>query len=141
MRVETKRYGLAVHYRHVVPDQVWRVEMELARAIRRDGSRLEIFHGEKVIEVQPQVGWSKGDCVLWIREAIQRVSEEPLTVLYMGDDRTDEHAFEALAGRAITIRVGSGVQASRAAYRLPDVAGVQRLLAALAARTVTKDPS
>jgi len=141
MRVETKRYGLAVHYRHVVPDQIRRVEMELARAIRRDGSRLKIFHGEKVIEVQPQVGWNKGNCVLWIRDAIQRASGEPLTLLYMGDDWTDEHAFEALAGQAITIRVGNGVPASRAAYRLADVADVRRLLAALVARTGARGPS
>jgi len=135
MRVEPKRFGLAVHYRHVAPDQVRRVEVEMARAIRQDGSRLKIFHGAKVIEIQPQVGWTKGDCVLWIREAVRRESGDRLMVVYMGDDWTDEHAFEALAGQAITIRVGNDTTASRAAYRLPDVAAIQELVAGLVART------
>ncbi len=134
MHVEPKRFGLAVHYRHVSPDQIRRVEMEMARAIQQDGSRLKIFHVAKVIEIQPQVGWNKGDSVLWIRDAVRRASGKRLMVLYMGDDWTDEHAFEALIGQAITIKVGSEAPASRAAFRLPDVAGVQQLLAALAAR-------
>ena len=53
----------------------------------------------------------------------------------MGDDWTDEHAFEALTGRAMTIAVGTGVPASTAAFRFPNVAGVQRLLSTLAARS------
>jgi len=135
MRVECKRFGLAVHYRHVQRDQVRRVETELARAIQLGGGRLKVFHGTEVIEIQPQVGWNKGDCVLWIRDVIQRASSAPVMVLYLGDDWTDEHAFETLAGQGITIRVGSEVPASRAGYRLPDVAGVQRLLSALATQT------
>ena len=134
MRVEPKRFGLAVHYRHVAPNQVGRVEMEMARAIRQDGSRLKVFHGVKVIEIQPQVAWTKGDSVLWIRKAVQGASGDQLMVLYMGDDWTDEHAFEALVGQAITIWVGNDTRASRAAYRVPDVAAVQELLSALAAR-------
>ena len=133
MRVEPKRFGLAVHYRHVEPDQMRRVETELARAIQRSGGRLTVFHGSEVIEIQPQVGWNKGDCVLWIRDVVQRASSAPVMVLYLGDDWTDEHAFETLAGQGITIRVGSDGRASRASHRLPDVAGVRRLLSALAA--------
>ncbi|HEV8440620.1 MAG TPA: trehalose-phosphatase [Methylomirabilota bacterium] len=134
MLVEPKRFGLAVHYRHVARDQIRRVETELARAIQQGGSRLKIFHGSQVIEIQPQVSWNKGDCVIWIRDAVQRMSTAPLMVLYIGDDWTDEHAFEALAGQGITVRVGTGVPASRAAYRFPDVAEVQRLVGTLAAR-------
>ena len=133
MQVEPKRFGLAVHYRHVERDQMRRVEMELARAIQRTGGRLKVFHGTAVIEIQPQVGWNKGDCVLWIRDLIQRASSARVVVLYLGDDWTDEHAFETLAGQGITIKVGSDAPASRAGYRLPDVAGVRRLLSALAA--------
>jgi trehalose-phosphatase len=106
--------------------------MELARAIRPTGNRLKIFHGSKVIEVLPQVGWNKGQCALWIRETL-RGTEERLLTLYVGDDWTDEHAFEALARQAITIRVGTAVPASRAEYRLEDVAAVQRFVADLAA--------
>lgn len=135
MLVEPKRYGLAVHYRRVAPDQRRRVEAEILSAMRQDGSRFKVFHGSHVIEIQPQVAWTKGDCVLWIRDVVERASPTPLSVLYMGDDWTDEHAFEALGRSAITIRVGGVAPASRAAYRVPDVACVQWLLAELAART------
>jgi trehalose 6-phosphate phosphatase len=134
MRVEPKRFGVAVHYRHVAHDQIRRVETELARAIQQGGSRLKIFHGSRVIEVQPQVSWNKGDCVLWIRDTVQGASAAPLMALYMGDDWTDENAFEALAGQGMTIRVGAGAPASRADYHLEDVGEAQQLVAALAAR-------
>ena len=52
--------------------------------------------------------------------------------VYMGDDWTDEHAFEALEGQAITIKIGGGALASRAQYRLPDVFAAQKLVADLA---------
>jgi trehalose-phosphatase len=133
MYVELKRFGVAVHYRHVPPDQVGRVDMEIARAIRPDEGRLRIFHGTKVIEIQPRVAWTKGDCALWISDVIQRTFGNQLMVSYMGDDWTDEPAFEALAGYSITIRVGSEVPSSTAAYRLPDVVDAQRLVRALAA--------
>jgi trehalose-phosphatase len=134
LRIEAKRFGLAVHYRHVAPDQVRRVEIELARALKQDGSRLRIFQASKAIEIQPQVGWTKGDSLLWIRDALARELSAPMTAVYMGDDWTDEKAFEALGSHALTVRIGSDVPASSASYRLPDVSAVHGLLAALAAR-------
>ena len=132
MRVEVKRLGLAIHYRDVPTALMQDVETELARAIQKNGHRLKIFHGVKVIEVLPQVGWNKGRCALWIREAVQRLSPRPVMTVYMGDDWTDEHAFEALSGQAITIKVGGAAPASRAQYRLPDVAAAQELVGELA---------
>jgi len=136
MRVETKRLGVAVHYRDVPPGQMRQVEAELARAIQRSDHRLKIFHGSKVIEILPQVGWNKGQCTLWIRETIERLSARPLLTLYMGDDWSDEHAFEALSCRAITIKVGTaGAPASHAHYQFEDVETAQALVAGLASLT------
>ncbi|HET7874138.1 MAG TPA: trehalose-phosphatase [Methylomirabilota bacterium] len=132
MRVEPKRLGVAIHYRHVAPETMRHVEMELARAIQRCGSRLKIFHGTKVIEVLPQVAWHKGHCAAWIRDHVQGALGRPALTLYMGDEWTDEHAFETLAGQAITVRIGDQAPVSRAEYRLGSVAEVHDLLAALA---------
>jgi trehalose-6-phosphatase len=52
--------------------------------------------------------------------------------VYMGDDWTDEMAFEALLGQAITVRVGSPDFSSRAMYRLHSVHAVHELLESLA---------
>jgi trehalose-phosphatase len=124
---------VAVHYRHVAADVIRRVEIELARAIQEQpGSLLKIFHGSKVIEVLPQVAWTKGECAQWIEERLRASLPEPALWLYLGDDWTDEHAFEVLRGQALTIRVGDAVPASKAAYRLNDVAEVHQLLALLA---------
>jgi trehalose-phosphatase len=132
MRVEAKQFGVSVHYRHVAPDQVHRVEMETARVLDRDDRRFKIFHGLQVIEIQPQVSWTKGDSVLWIRDIVRGRAGDELTVVYIGDDRSDEDAFEALGDEGITIGVGDLVPASKAAHRLEDVRSVRRLLAALA---------
>jgi trehalose-phosphatase len=132
MRVEAKRLGLAIHYRDVPAEQIRDVEAALARAIQKSGHRLKVFHGSKVIEILPQVGWNRGRCALWIREAVQRLSARPVMTVYMGDDWTDEHAFEALEGQAITIKIGAGAPTSRAQYRLADVGAAQKLVADLA---------
>ena len=85
-----------------------------------------------MIEVLPQVAWTKGECAQWIQERLRPSLPEPALWLYLGDDWTDEHAFEVLSGQALTIRVGDVVPASKAAYRLNDVAEVHQLLALLA---------
>ena len=80
----------------------------------------------------PQVAWTKGECAQWIQERLRASLPEPSLWLYLGDDWTDEHAFEVLSGQALTIRVGDAVPASKAAYRLEDVSEVHQLLALLA---------
>ena len=132
MRVEPKRLAVAIHYRDVAAAERRLVEAALARAIQRPGSRLKIFHGTQVIEILPLVGWNKGHCALWLRDRMLRELAAPVMVFYMGDDWTDELTFEALAGQAITVRVGEADSPSKADYRLESVVEVQELLAALA---------
>jgi trehalose-phosphatase len=133
MRVEQKRLGVAVHYRQVSPDQEQHVEAEVARVLQQEGRGLTSFHDTKVIEIQPSVSWTKGDCALWVLDRVRSASGRRIEVLCIGDDWTDEDMFDAVAGQAITVGVADHVPESRAAYRLPDVASVQRLLALLAA--------
>ena len=136
MRVEPKRLGVAVHYRHVAASGHKTVQAMLARSLLRRGGPFKIFHGTKVIEVLPHVAWNKGRCVQWIRDRILGARPRPTIVLYMGDDWTDEQAFETLVGEAVTIKVGDRVPVSRARFRLADVGRVHRLLSALAALDV-----
>jgi hypothetical protein len=84
-------------------------------------------------EVLPQVAWTKGECAQWIQARMSPTLTGHTLWLYLGDDWTDEHAFEVLSGQALTSRVGDAVPASKAAYRLQDVSEVHQLLAALAA--------
>src|SRR5262249_36336296 len=61
MRVETKRLGVTVHYRHMTSDGRRSFETELARAIHQShGGRLKIFHGAQTLAILPPVGRSQG---------------------------------------------------------------------------------
>jgi trehalose-phosphatase len=134
MRVEPKRLAVAVHYRHLSAASRRQLEDELARAILQDGARLKIFHGTKVVEILPAAAWNKGTCAMWILERTRRELGGAVRALYFGDDWTDEDAFVALAGQAVTVRVGDEPRASRAGYRVETIEEVQELLATLASR-------
>src|SRR5262249_59946161 len=94
MRVETKRLGVTVHYRHMTSDGRRSFETELARAIHQShGGRLKIFHGTKALEILPQVGWSKGHRALRIRAGALDTLPQPMLSVYIRDDSADEMAF------------------------------------------------
>lgn len=134
IRIETKRLGMTIHYREMSEDGRRELEADLARAIDQcPGACLEVFHGTEAVEILPRVGWSKGHCALRIREWAARSLSQPMLSVYVGDDWTDELAFEALGGQAITVRVGPAGTASRATYRFDGVEDVHRLLERLAA--------
>jgi trehalose 6-phosphate phosphatase len=58
-----------------------------------------------VYELQPKLDWDKGKAVLYLLEALGLDSDDTVPFDF-GDDITDEHAFEALAGRGIGVFVG-----------------------------------
>lgn len=132
MRVEPKRLAVAIHYRHVPPALRPALKAEVTRAIRHQHARLRISHGLQVIEVLPQVTWNKGTCAIWIRTWARRKLRAPMLTVYLGDDWTDEDAFEALAGLGLTVRVGGRPSTSLAAHWLNGVGSVHQLLAAMA---------
>lgn len=137
VRVEPKTFSVAVHYRNAAPASVPRLTAEIARTIREYPARLRTLHGKKVIEILPRVRWNKGECALWIRDQVVTDGVTTVRMLYMGDDRTDELAFEVLTGKALTVRVGSDRARTAAAYRLARVSDVHRLLSALAGEVGT----
>jgi trehalose-phosphatase len=88
--------------------------------------------GKAVLEVRPQVQWSKGEAVQWILERIRlRGLEASVLPLYIGDDDTDEDAFQVLASSGVGIVVGTERRGSAAHYAVESTEGVTRVLAAL----------
>lgn len=137
MVVEAKGLAVAVHYRRVAREDLPLVTFEVEQAVARaaavaPAAALRIFRGDHVLEVLPEVDWNKGRCALWIWSRIGPTLPRPAMMLYMGDDWTDELAFRALAGKAVTVRVGRPGQPTSAGYRLAQVPQVLRLLSALA---------
>jgi trehalose 6-phosphate phosphatase len=120
--VEHKRFGVAVHYRNAARDRV----DEVASAVRNAGQRtgLRVTTGREVIELRPNVDWDKGKTLRWVLEHIRDHKEPgPLLPIYLGDDITDEDAFDAVAADGIAIVVrhsDDGDRATAAHYALDD---------------------
>lgn len=123
--LEEKDFALVWHYRQVSPDLAYVRKEELMMELRNllGGSEVEVFEGEKVVEVKPR-NMHKGAIVT---ELLTR--EHWDFILCIGDDYTDEDMFQALPGRAYTIHVGN--DGTDARYVVPSVEDVVTLLAEL----------
>lgn len=129
--VEEKGFATAVHYRQVAPGRVPELEKRVEEVLAGDPD-LEKTHGKKVMELRPRVDWNKGRAVLWLLDALDLDSDDVLPI-YVGDDVTDEDAFEALQGRGLGILVSERPRPSAAAYAVRDPGEVCELLARLVA--------
>jgi trehalose-phosphatase len=56
---------------------------------------LRITEGKKVFELQPDIDWHKGKALIWLMEKL-KLDRDTYYPLYIGDDITDEDAFETL---------------------------------------------
>jgi trehalose 6-phosphate phosphatase len=123
--VEHKRFGVAVHYRNAARDRVG----EVAAAVRSAAQRtaLRVTTGREVIELRPNVDWDKGKTLRWVLDYIQDDNgsnpSRPLLPIYLGDDITDEDAFDAVYDDGVAILVrhsDDGDRATAAGYALDD---------------------
>lgn len=121
IRVEHKRFAVAIHYRHAAPEVV----REVTATVRAVGLRsgLQVTTGRKVIELRPDVAWDKGTMLEWI---LHRIAQpDPLLPVYIGDDLTDEDAFDVVRDIGVGIVVrhdedGDRPSAARFALDGPD---------------------
>ncbi|WP_406816930.1 trehalose-phosphatase [Mycobacterium sp. M23085] len=120
--VEHKRFGVAVHYRNAERDRVGEVLAAVRAAGRRD--RLRVTTGREVIELRPDLDWDKGKTLRWVIDHLHRAGSGSLTPVYLGDDITDEDAFDAVRdgpvqGVPILVRHGDdGDRATAALFAL-----------------------
>ncbi len=124
-RVERKKFTVSLHYRSVNKEAVPHVKevfFAVAAEFRNEGP-LAVMKGKKVLELVPDVSWNKGSAALWI---LRKLKSESLSV-YIGDDVTDEFAFQALNTEGITIHVGNAKRTS-ADYYLKGQCEITRLL-------------
>jgi len=129
--LERKRFSLAVHSRQVAEER----ESEIANAVEdvlAEQPCLAVVRGKKVFELRPAVDWHKGKAVLWLLQFLGTDAQEILPI-YIGDDITDEDAFQALQGRGLGIVVGDGVSAesSRVSFAAYALAGPRQVRAFL----------
>lgn len=119
--IETKPFSAAFHYRRVPePDQARARQTAVERAGHRAAETRE---GKKVIEFMA-VPADKGSALNRFR-----LSCEATTVVFLGDDVTDEAAFRALARGDVGVKVGP--ERTAAAHRVADPDEVTSVLARL----------
>ncbi|MCH9732179.1 MAG: trehalose-phosphatase, partial [Actinomycetia bacterium] len=92
VRVEHKRYAVAVHYREVSAERVGEVVAAAHSLGAREG--LRVTGGRMIVELRPDIDWDKGTTLAWIRDRIDPTGS--MLPIYIGDDLTDEDAFEAV---------------------------------------------
>ena len=136
--VERKAATVSYHVRHVDAEARPDVERRAEQILRR--LRLRVTHGKMVIEGRPPLDWHKGQAVLYV--LMQRHGADwpsRTRALYIGDDVTDEDAFQSLRGIGRSIHVSPNVATTTTAadYRLPDPAAVVQLLRWLGAGAFT----
>ena len=131
--LEDKHWTLSVHYRLAVRPAIAGITDRVNAVAKELG--LRVTRGKEVLELRPPLDVNKGTAaVLWVK----RLGFSPsASVLYVGDDRTDEDAFRELRAafpKAVTIRVGDPDhgETTAAEFRVDTPADVKEFLVALA---------
>src|SRR5690606_28001707 len=110
-----------------------RVQQAATEVLEASGGRLRQSWGKEVTELQPPIDWNKGRAVEFLLERLNLARPHVLPI-YVGDDLTDEDAFEALGERGIGVLVGSPDRPTYADYRLPEDPGAVAWLIRATAR-------
>jgi trehalose 6-phosphate phosphatase len=131
--LEDKAVSLAVHVRAVAYSE--RAEaLALADAWAEPwiaAGRLRRLAGTLVVEYLPNVACHKGDAVVWIARDVAAKTGATPSVVFLGDDLTDEDAFRAIE-RGLGVLVGS--RPTAATHQLDGISDVDTLLRWLTAR-------
>ncbi len=119
-QLDRKRYAIGIHYRNARPeDEV--VVQKIARQMLDKYPGHKIGEGKKIVEIKPDLDWHKGKAVEWILDALELSGKKEIIPVFIGDDITDEDAFETLKDKGIGILVGGHGQKTHAKYALKNV--------------------
>lgn len=123
--IERKRFSMAVHHREVTPAKEGAVEAAVESVLDAQPP-LTGRRGRQVLELVPDVDWDKGQAVLHLCEALDL--DASTVPIYIGDDVSDEAAFQALPDRGIGVLVRSAPRLTHADYALEDPGEVRAFL-------------
>jgi trehalose 6-phosphate phosphatase len=127
VEIENKVLSASVHFRRARRDCLGEIRKAVYAEVASSGAPFRVSQGLQLLEIRPRVDWNKGSAVRWIQEAKGMANT---LSFYLGDDSTDEDAFQALPD-SITVRVGQ-VKGTAARFYLEGQSGVKHFLAWLA---------
>jgi len=124
--VEHVKYTISSHYR-LVADKDFSKVKKAVDDILIEYPILRMTEGKKVFEIRPKIDWDKGRAVQWILKFLQ-YDEDKYIPVYIGDDTTDEDAFDVLDNKGFGILVAEPVRPTKARYVIADTKEVKRVL-------------
>jgi trehalose-phosphatase len=131
--VEDKGLSLVLHTRGASKADCLHANMRaraLAEPHLRNGA-LRVQRGDEMIELLPNIDWTKGDAVRCILNHVEAQRKQRMWPVYVGDDATDEDAFEAIGDGGLTIAVSH--RPAGGSFRLADPAAVEHFLRQISA--------
>lgn len=128
-QVDRKRYAVGLHYRNARKDDMENILSDFEDILKKH-PHFKKGTGKKIVEAKPNIDWHKGKAVLWILEKLELLNNSSVLPIYLGDDDTDEDAFDALESNrvGIGIMVGHNGKPTHASYSLQNVEEVKQLL-------------
>ena len=129
--VEDKTYSIVLHTRGASKaDRLHAITRfnALAEPLLSEGT-VRLQPGDHVLELLPNVDWAKGDAVRAIIRHVEADTKETVWPVYIGDDATDEDAFEEIGTNGLTIAVGK--RPGGATFQIDDPAAVECFLKAI----------
>jgi trehalose-phosphatase len=131
IQIDRKRYAIGIHYRNANEESIPEITKKADEIITRN-PEFKTGEGKKIVEIKPNVDWHKGKAVLWLLEKLGLDDKSEYIPIYIGDDITDEDAFESVSDFGIGILVGSHGHSTAAKFGLKNVYQVRQFLQKLA---------
>ena len=121
--VEYKDLTATIHFREA--SNVGRVTSTVESVVSASDADVEVTEGRAVREIRPELEWGKDAAMQLFRS----LAPEGHRSMYIGDDLTDEEAFEVVEDDGIGVRVGAETGPGTAAnYQVPNQQQVPELL-------------
>ncbi|GLD95384.1 hypothetical protein PINS_up004028 [Pythium insidiosum] len=133
--IEDNIYSVSLHYRNVDPSQHEQIATIVQDALVLH-PQLRCNEGKMVYEFKPKMDWNKGKALVWLLQALGLDEHEEVFTIYIGDDTTDEDAFDVF--RTKPNRKGVGIivtdhsKSTGASFTLHDTQEVYQFLNRLA---------
>ncbi|CAN6330799.1 unnamed protein product [Urochloa humidicola] len=126
--VENNKYCISIHYRNVADEDKLLVKEVVNNAQKQHS--LKLTQGHMVYELRPPIDWNKGHAVGYLLKSLGLDNPENTFSVYIGDDKTDEDAFEVLREqqRGVGILVAESSKPTAAFYSVKNPMEVQTFL-------------
>ncbi len=122
---EDKGPILSVHYRNAPRKFITQVPQMVEAEVQQWRSRWKMAYGKMLLEIRPNINFSKGNAVKGI---LGTFPSQGCLPIYLGDDQTDEDAFRVLKNQGISVLIGPARPPSAADFFLKHPDEVQEFL-------------